>query len=36
LQKDLRSSIELIFYRVVQKTDPLVYFDDNFGKYGLI
>ena len=23
-------------YRVVQKTDPLVYFDDNFGKYGLI
>ena len=23
-------------YRVVQKTDPLVYFDDNFGKYGPI
>jgi len=23
-------------YRVVQKTDPLVYFDDNFGKYRLI
>jgi len=23
-------------YRVFQKTDPLDYFDDNFGKYGLI
>ena len=23
-------------YRVFQKTDPLVYFDDNFGKYGPI
>ena len=23
-------------YRVFQKTDPLYYFDDNFGKYGLI
>ena len=23
-------------YRVVQKADPLVYFDDNFGKYGPI
>ena len=23
-------------YRVVQKTDPLVYFDDKFGKYGPI
>jgi len=22
------------YYRVSQKTDPLVYFDDNFGKYG--
>jgi len=21
-------------YRVFQKTDPLVYFDDNFSKYG--
>jgi len=24
------------FYRVFQKKDPLVYFDDNFDKYGLI
>jgi len=23
-------------YRVFQKTDPLDYFDDNFGKYGPI
>jgi len=23
-------------YRVFQKTDPLDYFDDNFGKYGQI
>jgi len=23
-------------YRVFQKNGPLVYFDDNFGKYGLI
>jgi len=26
----------MCYYRVFQKTDPLDYFDDNFGKYGLI
>ena len=26
----------VLTYRVVQKSDPLVYFDDNFGKYGPI
>jgi len=26
----------VFIYRVVQKTDPLVYFDNNFGKYGPI
>ena len=25
-----------LLYTVFQKTDPLYYFDDNFGKYGLI
>jgi len=27
---------EKLIYRVFQKTDPLVYFDDNFGKCGPI
>jgi len=26
----------IVAYRVFQKTDPLVYFDNNFGKYGPI
>ena len=29
-------ALRYVMYRVFQKTDPLVYFDDNFGKYGPI
>ena len=28
--------LAIFIYRVVQKNGPLVYFDDNFGKYGPI
>ena len=31
-----RCGQSVALYRVFQKTDPLVYFDDNFGKYGPI
>ena len=35
-QNGAEPSVHTHIYRVVQKTDPLVYFDDNFGKYGPI
>ena len=34
-RKPMKKTVSMI-YRVFQKTDPLVYFDDNFGKYGPI
>jgi len=34
--RSFSGGVVIVIYRVFQKSGPLVYFDDNFGKYGPI